>query len=87
LRIFNPCVSDVDVTIEFLPDATNNANSAIHGIEFMLETHGTRIFDDILSAMASSPKVCNYLHMPEGVMQEGVDPGREGMSVIVGDTR
>jgi PKD repeat protein len=48
LRIFNPCLDTVDVTIEYLPEATDNSNAVIHGLEFLLEPDATQIFDDIV---------------------------------------
>ncbi len=48
LRIFNPGSDPVPVLIEYLPENTNNTQGVTPGIEFNLESRGTRVFDDIV---------------------------------------
>jgi hypothetical protein len=47
LRIFNPCLDAVDVTIEYLPEGTNNSSSYYYRT-VSLDSMETRIFDDIV---------------------------------------
>ena len=48
LRILNPCATDVDVNITYLPEGTNNNGGLTYGLHFMLGSNATRIFDDIV---------------------------------------
>ena len=48
LRILNPCSSEVDVNITYLPEGTNNNGGLTYGLHFMLASNATRIFDDIV---------------------------------------
>ncbi len=52
LRMFNPCDDPVQVTVDYLPEATNNSE-VIHSQSYTLDPNKTLIVDDVLSYFPS----------------------------------
>ena len=81
LRIFNPGDQGVEVTIDYLPENTNNAQIGIHFIKFVLGAKQTSAFDDVALAFPG-----NHGDSIKGSLRITFGEGTEGTPVLMSRT-